>query len=191
MHKMDKVKEYKVNLSKFNNSWYQPGNKFKIILWYFTNAIVFKSSFPFPISFKVFLLKSFGAKVDSGVVIKPGVSIKYPWKLKIGANTWLGENVWIDNLDDIVIGANACLSQGVLLLSGNHNFKSSSFDLMIKPIILEDGVWLGAKSVVTQGVTCKSHAVLSVGSVTSKDLDAYTIYKGNPAIAIRKRTIVE
>ena len=56
----------------------------------------------FPISgFKRFLLRLFGAKIGKGVVIKPCVNIKYPWKLRIGNYVWIGENVWIDNLDTV------------------------------------------------------------------------------------------
>ena len=66
----------------------------------------------------------FGAKIGKGVIIRPGVSVKYPWKLQIGDNTWIGENVWIDNLSNIIIGKNVCVSQGAMLLSGNHNYKN-------------------------------------------------------------------
>jgi putative colanic acid biosynthesis acetyltransferase WcaF len=173
----------------YNNRWYKPGSLLKRTVWYFVNVIFFKSSY-FPFSkLKVIILRLFGAKVGVGVVIKPNVSIKYPWFLKIGSNSWIGEEVWIDNLANVELGENVCLSQNALLLCGNHNFKLSSFDLIIKPIILEDGVWIGAKSVVCGGVICHSHSVLTVGSVTSKSLDAYSIYKGNPAEKIKDRVI--
>jgi len=122
-------------------------------------------------------------------MIKPKVNIKYPWFLSVGNNTWIGENVWIDNLAEITIGANCCLSQGALLLTGNHNYKSTRFDLRVTPIVLEDGVWIGARAVVGPGVVCKSHAMLSVNSVATKTLDAYQIYGGNPAQHIRNRAI--
>lgn len=173
----------------YNNRWYKPGSFFKRTIWYFVNLIFFKSScFPFS-KLKVIILRIFGAKVGDGVVIKPNVSIKYPWFLKIGSYSWIGEEVWIDNLANVELGDNVCLSQNALLLCGNHNFKLTSFDLIIKPIILEDGVWIGAKSVVCGGVVCHSHSVLTVGSVTSKSLDAYSIYKGNPAVKIKDRVI--
>jgi putative colanic acid biosynthesis acetyltransferase WcaF len=109
--------------------------------------------------------------------------------LEVGDYSWIGEQVWIDNLGNVRIGAHCCLSQGAMLLCGNHNYKLTSFDLKVGPIILEDGVWIGAQSVVCPGVTCGSHAVLSVGSVAQKDLKPYTIYSGTPAIEIRERVI--
>jgi putative colanic acid biosynthesis acetyltransferase WcaF len=75
-----------------------------------------------------------------------------------------------------------------MLLCGNHNYKKESFDLMTGKIIIEDGVWIGAKAIVCPGVTCHSHSVLSVGSVATKDLDANSIYQGNPAVKIKSRS---
>lgn len=180
----------KTNLNQFNNSWYKPGaSKVKMLLWYFTNLIFFTSRW-FPLSgFKVFLLRLFGSGIGTGVVIKPAVNIKYPWRLSIGNYVWIGEEVWIDNLEDVVIADHVCISQGAMLLCGNHNYKKSTFDLITGKIILEEGVWIGAQTVVCPGVVCKSHAILTVGSVATSQLDACTIYQGNPAKAIRKREI--
>ena len=181
----------KTQLSKFNNSWYKPGRGFIVrSLWYIVNTCFINSSQPFSF-LRIFLLRLYGAQIGKGVIIKPSVNIKYPWRLKVGNNVWIGENVWIDNLDDITIGDNVCISQGALLLSGNHNYKKSRFDLMIAPIIIEDGVWIGAKAIVTAGTICKSHSVLTVASIAPKLMDAYTVYQGNPAIKIRERIIEE
>lgn len=179
----------KTDLSKFDNSWYKPGSKIKRVLWYLCSFIFFKSFLPYPYSFKVFLLKLFGAKIGKGVVIKPDVNIKYPWFLEIGDNSWIGEGVWIDNIAYVKIGNNVCISQGAYILTGNHNYKKSTFDLIVKPVTIEDGAWLGAKSVVCPGAIIKSHSVLTVGSVFSGQTEEYTIYRGNPAIPVRKRVI--
>jgi len=122
-------------------------------------------------------------------VIKPNVNIKYPWKLRLGNYVWIGEMVWIDNLDNITIGNHVCISQGAMLICGSHNYKKQSFDLITKEIILNDGVWVGAKSIILPGVVAESHAILSAGSVMSKNLENFTIYKGNPAEKVGSRTI--
>ena len=179
----------KSDFSKYNNKDFYPGNLILRILWYLFSLFFFKSSWlPFSF-FKVFILRIFGAKIGKSVVIKPSVNIKYPWKLSLANHVWIGENVWIDNLDNVVIGNNVCISQGAFLLCGNHNYKKDSFDLITKPIIVEDGVWIGAKSTVLPGVTAKSHSILSAGSVTSKNLEPYSIYRGNPAEKVSIRTI--
>jgi putative colanic acid biosynthesis acetyltransferase WcaF len=117
------------------------------------------------------------------------VNVKYPWNLSIGDEVWIGENVWLDSLVMITIGSNVCLSQGAVLLTGSHNYKKTSFDLITGPIVLEDGVWIGAGAIVNQGITARSHAVLAAGSVATKNLEAYSIYQGNPAVKIRTRNI--
>jgi len=180
----------KTDLSNYNNGGFSPGkNAFVRACWYITNVLFFLNPLNPVSSVKVFLLRLFGAKVGKGVNIKPSVNIKYPWHLIIGDFVWIGENVWIDNLTKVEIGDNSCISQGALLLTGNHNYKKSGFDLIIGKILLEEGVWIGAKSVVAPGTKCLSHSVLSAGSFLSSDMEPYTIYAGNPAAKVRTRII--
>jgi putative colanic acid biosynthesis acetyltransferase WcaF len=179
----------KTNLEAFDNSHYHSGaGRLKMILWYLANALLMNSALPFS-GMKARMLRLFGARIGKGVVLKPYINIKYPWKLEIGDHCWIGEQVWIDNLDQVRVGSHVCISQGAMLLCGNHNYRRSTFDLITGPITLEDGVWIGAKTVVCPGVLCGSHSVLTVGSVATKNLEAYTIYAGNPAAAVRKREV--
>jgi putative colanic acid biosynthesis acetyltransferase WcaF len=162
--------DQKTSLDNYDNSWYKPGRNILVrSLWYFVNT-VFINSYLLPFSsVKRICLRLFGAKIGKGVIIKPKVNIKYPWKLSIGDHSWIGERVWIDNLDTITIGNDACISQGAFLLTGNHDYTSASFDLKVKPIMLDDGCWIGAKSIVCPGVHGASHSVLSAGSVLTAD----------------------
>ena len=185
-----KEERVKTTLDAFNNDWYDTkASSLKRVVWYFVNALFFLNPFNPVSALKVMLLKAFGAKVGMGVIIKPAVNIKYPWLLEIGDHVWIGENVWIDNLCRVVISDHVCLSQGAMLLTGNHDYKKATFDLMVGEIILEEGVWIGAQAVVCPGVTCHSHSILSVNSVAVSHLDAYKIYQGNPASFKRERTI--
>lgn len=178
------------DLSSFTAKNFDKGEGFiKQALWYFVNALLVRASWnPFR-GIKIALLKIFGAKIGKGLILKNNVCIKFPWKLTVGDNVWIGEYAWIDNLDKVTIGNNVCISQGALLLTGNHDYTLTSFDYRNAPIVIEDGAWVGAKSVVCPGVTMKSHAILTVGSIATKDLDAYGIYQGNPAKKIRERII--
>jgi putative colanic acid biosynthesis acetyltransferase WcaF len=180
-----------VDLGKYSESWYKPGGIAKRALWYAVNMVFFKSSMIYPNFLKVALLRLFGAKVGSGINIKPCVNIKYPWFLEIGENVWIGEEAWIDNKAKVTIGDNVCISQGAYILTNNHDYKKETFDLIIKPITIESGVWIGARAVVCPGVTLESHSVIMAGSVISKDADPYSIYKGVPAERIKQRVIEE
>ncbi|KAF0202287.1 MAG: putative colanic acid biosynthesis acetyltransferase [Bacteroidetes bacterium] len=180
----------KTDLSGYTTGSFSTGaGVLKRTLWYYVNLLFFISPVLPISSLKVALLRIFGAKIGRGVVIKPAVNIKYPWKLSIGDFSWIGEKAWIDNLDQVSIGSNCCISQGAMLLCGNHNFKKAGFDLITKPIVLEEGAWIGAHSVVCPGVICKSHSVLAVNSVATTDMEPYFIYQGNPAVKTKERKI--
>ena len=161
---------------------------FKQILWYFTDVIFFKSRLMPVSSVLVALLRLFGSRIGIEVRIKPGIHIKYPWKLEIGDYSWLAD-CYIDNLDQVKIGKNCCISQQAVLITGNHNYSRTNFDLMTGPIVLEDGAWIGAAATVGPAVTLHSHAVLIMGSVANKNLMAYSIYQGNPAVKVKDRVM--
>lgn len=181
-------------LKKVNNAAYKTtiiigAGTIRQMAWYFINIVFFKNTVNVSSGSKVFLLKLFGARVGEGVVIKPGVNIKYPWKLTIGNHSWIGEAAWIDNLSDVSIGESVTISQGAMILTGSHDHTKESFDFISFPVVLEDGAWIGAKAVVYGGVTAGSHSVLGINSVAENNLQPYTIYKGNPAVPVLKRII--
>ena len=178
----------KTRLDQFDNSDYHPGPWFARVLWTLVSGLFFQTWFPWPSALKRTLLRLFGSNIGRGVVFKPRITIKYPWKLTVGDHCWIGENVWIDNLGHVNLGNHCCLSQGAMLLCGNHNYKKPTFDLMVGDITLEDGVWIGARTIVGPGVTCGSHSVLTLGSIAAHDLEAWMIHRGNPAEAKSKRS---
>lgn len=178
-----------VDLSRYDNSTFDRGaQRWKEALWLVVCAVVFQHRLAVWNAPKVRLLRLFGAVVGKGVVIKPGVTIKFPWKFRAGDHIWIGENVWIDNLEFVVLGSHICLSQGVMLLTGNHDFTRPTFDLIVAPIRIGDGAWVGAKALVCPGVTVHTCAVLTAGSVATQDLEAFGIYQGNPA-ALKARRV--
>ena len=157
-------------------------------LWMITQWLFVQSWLPGS-SHRRILLKAFGARIGRGVIIKPRVRIKFPWRLAIGDHSWIGEDVWIDNLAEVAIGSNVCISQAAYLCTGSHDWASPNFDLIVKPITLKDGSWIAANSTVGPGVTVEAGAVLGLGSTASKDLEPWSIYSGSPAVFIKKRMI--
>jgi len=182
--------ENATDLSRYDNSWYHPGRSGVVrLLWFLSNALVLQNIFNPSSRFKLLILRAFGAKIGKGVNLKPGINVKYPWNIEIGDYVWIGENAWLDSLAPIKIGSHVCVSQGAYLCTGNHDWTDPTFSLIVKPIIIENGAWIGARAVVLPGVTIASHAVVSAGSVLSQSAEAYTIYAGNPAVAVRTRTL--
>jgi len=179
-----------IDLSKFSNSTFNRGAPaWKEALWLVVSLVLFRGS-PFPLSsLKRAVLRLFGAQIGVGVVFKPQVKIKFPWKLSVGDYAWIGEESWLLNLDHITIGKSVCISQRAFLCTGNHNYSVSTFDLFTRPIVVGDGAWIGAGCWVGPGVNVGSLAVLAAGSVANKDLEPMGIYSGNPAVLRKKRSI--
>jgi putative colanic acid biosynthesis acetyltransferase WcaF len=179
-----------VDLSSYSAARFDRGaGKVRELIWLFVSLVLFRLC-PFSLSpLKRAVLRAFGARIGIGVTIKPQVKITFPWKLTIGDHVWLGEECWLLNLERITIGSNVCISQRAFLCTGSHNYKSPTFDLIVKPITLEDGCWIGASAWVGPGVTVGSHAVLAAGSVTTKALEPWGIYQGNPAVLLKQRVI--
>lgn len=179
----------KVRLGDFRTGNFDKGAcKVKLIAWYFVNALIVRASWNPFMGVKVALLKAFGAKIGKRTVIKNNVTVKFPWKLTVGDDVWLGEQCWIDNLDKVTIGSNVCISQGALLLTGNHDYTIPSMPYRNAPIVIS-GAWIGVRAVVCAGITVHENAILTVGSVASRDLQPNGIYKGNPAVMVRNRVI--
>ena len=179
-----------VRLSTFNNAWYHPGRSRMVqALWYFVGAPLVRSSVLPSSSIRSGILRLFGATVGTGVVLKPGIRVKYPWRLSVGNDSWIGESCWLDNLDHISIGNNVCISQGAYFCTGNHDWSDLSFGLRIKRIVLKDGSWVGAMTFVGPGVELKECAVAAAGSVITKSIPAYEIHSGNPARFVRHRNL--
>ena len=141
--------------------------KLKRLLWYLFFFPLVKSYIPGSFWRKI-ILKVFGSKIGKSCIFKPNLRITKPWNLSIGNNSWLGESLWIDNLDKVIIEDNVCLSQGVYLCTGNHDFKKESFDLISEKIIIEDSVWVGAKSIIGPGSKISYGKFIKLGSIHSK-----------------------
>jgi putative colanic acid biosynthesis acetyltransferase WcaF len=179
-----------IHLNQYTPGAYTSGvSIWKQLLWFFIGDPLVRSSLLPIAGFKVWILRLFGASIGQGVNIKPGVKVKFPWRLTIGDHCWIGENAWFDNLAPIVLEDHICVSQSVYFCTGNHDWTVSTFDLRVAPITVKSGAWLAARSTIAPGVEIGEGAVLSLGSVAVRNLSSWTIYAGNPAVAVKPRVI--
>jgi len=161
-------------------------------LWWLVQSLLIHPSPQVFYGWRRFWLRAFGAKVGDNVIIRPSVNVTYPWKLTIGDWAWVGDNVTLYTLGEIVIGDNAVVSQHSYLCTGSHDYRRSSFDIFAKPIHIESEVWLAANVFVAPGVTVGHGAVVGACSQVLKSLPAGMICYGSPATPVKPReTIVE
>jgi putative colanic acid biosynthesis acetyltransferase WcaF len=170
---------------------YRPGRSFAVrALWLVVEALVLLNPVVTSYGFKRWILRRFGARIGAGVLIKPGVHVKYPWRLEIGDHAWIGERSWIDNFVQVRIGAHACVSQGAYLCTGNHDWSDPGMRRFVAPVIVEDGAWIGAFARIAPGVVVGREAVVTLGSVLLEHAEPRGIYQGNPAELVKERVVV-
>lgn len=178
-----------VELRSFNNAWFSRGRSaFTEAAWLVISAAFVSSWIPGSLHRRL-ILRVFGARIGKRVSIKPGVRIKFPWRLEVGDDSWLGEDVWIDNLAPVKIGANCCVSQESYICTGSHDWNATTFDLIVKPVRIEDYAWVAAQSTVSPGVTVGQGAVLALRSLATSDLAPWGIYQGVPARFVKERMV--
>jgi len=135
---------------------------------------------------RVGALRLFGAKIARGVVMRPRIRVRFPWKLQIGEDSWIGEGVWIHNQDEVMIGANAVLSQETFITTGSHAHRRD-MALVTRPVVVEDGVWVTSRCIVLGGSVIARSALVTPLSVISGHVPSNSIATGNPAQVVGKR----
>jgi putative colanic acid biosynthesis acetyltransferase WcaF len=155
-------------------------------LWFLIEATIINNHL-MPLSgVRAALLRLFGAKLGQNCRLFHAIRVKCPWNLQIGDNSWLGEDVWLYNQDEVRIGSNVCISQGSFLTTGSHEIETT-MDLRVLPIVIEDGVWISSRCVIQMGVTVGRSAIVTPLSVVHKSLEPNAIYGGNPCKWLRPR----
>lgn len=156
-------------------------------LWRVVQATLFAWS-PWCIDgWRRWLLRLFGAEVGRGVVIRPSVRVTYPWRVSIGDNAWIGEDVVLYSLAAIEIGADAVVSQRSYLCAGSHDPADPAFPIFGKPIVIGPEAWLATDVFVAPGVVIGRGAVVGARSSVFGDLPEGMICYGAPAQPVRPR----
>jgi putative colanic acid biosynthesis acetyltransferase WcaF len=151
------------------------------IAWHLASALLFQGALVLPSRWKAALLRAFGARIGAGLVIKPRVTIKYPWFLEVGDHVWVGEGAWIDNHTTVRVGSDVCISQGAYLFTGNHDWNDPRFRFFCQPITLEDGVWVAARAVICPGSVLARLSVVGAGVVWRGATAPAAVYAALPS----------
>ncbi len=176
-----------MRLDLYDNSDFDRGaNRLKEALWVLCKCVFFLNPFPWPSSLRVGLLRLFGADVGSGVVIRSGVNITFPWRFETGSHVWIGDEVYILSLARVKLGSHVCLSQRAFLCTGSHDWRRETFDLQTRSITVEDSVWISAQAFVGPGVQIGKNSVIGAGTVVTKTVPSYSLVTGNRALVTRK-----
>jgi putative colanic acid biosynthesis acetyltransferase WcaF len=175
-----------IRLAKYNNSDFDRGAPlWKEAAWYLVKAVFFLSIFPWPSSLRVALLRFFGASAGERVVIRSRVQITFPWRLTLGDDVWLGEEVLLLTLAPVTIESDVCISHRAFLCTGSHDFRRETFDLVTKPITIRRSTWIAASAFIAPGVEVGEGSLVSAGSVVLDSVPPRTIVRGNPAVVVR------
>jgi putative colanic acid biosynthesis acetyltransferase WcaF len=170
---------------------WQPGASMVIrTLWFCLGAPLLSARWLPGSAWRVGLLRGFGACIGSNCRLKPGLRVKFPWRLEVGDACWLAEDAWLDNLAPIRLGDRVCISQGAFLCTGNHNFRSPGFNLLLGPIEVGSDAWIAARSVLAPATRIGAGAVVALGAVVSGSVPAGAIVRGNPAKVVGQRLAV-
>jgi putative colanic acid biosynthesis acetyltransferase WcaF len=179
----------KIDLSKYENTLSRK-NQVMRLLWSITWAI-FARPLPRSIgnSWKIFLLRLFGARIHKTAVVYSSVRVFMPWNLEMEAYSCLAPEVDCYNVAVLKIGAHTTISQKTYLCTASHDVTLRHNPLIYAPIIIEDQVWVGAAAFVGMGVTIGQGAVVGANTCVYKEVGAWDIVGGNPAKFIKKRIL--
>ena len=175
------------NKDTFTGPSFSLRNRLGCVLWDFTYILLFRFS-PNPLhSWRVFLLRCFGAKIGSGAHVYPGVKIWAPWNITLGKECGIADGVILYSQDKIKIGIRSVVSQGAHLCAGTHDYTQQGFPLITAPINIGNYAWIAAEAFIHPGITIGAGSVIGARSVVNKDMPEWMICAGHPCKPIKER----
>jgi putative colanic acid biosynthesis acetyltransferase WcaF len=170
-----------VDLRRYDQSKFDRGRPgWLILLWWLVQAIVFSLT-PHPVNgIRRWVLRLFGAKIGSEVIIRPTARFTYPWKIEIGDYSWIGDDVVLYSLDRIAIGKHCVISQKSYLCTGTHDAQDPAFGLITASITINNGVWIAADCFIGPGVEIGANALIGARSSVFKNMPAGFVCMGTP-----------
>lgn len=144
------------------------------------------------LAIRYILFKSIVKKCGNNVSIHPNVFILNPGNLSVGDNVSIHPMCYIEALGGIELGNNISIAHGATLMSTGHNI--NRLDVPIndqgvfkKKLIINDNVWIGAKSTLLAGIVIESGSVVGAGALVNKNIKRNMVVGGVPAKELKER----
>jgi putative colanic acid biosynthesis acetyltransferase WcaF len=157
-----------------------------VYLWAIVELLFVTNPWQISSSLRIRALRTFGATIGTGVIFRPRTRVKFPWKLQIGDNSWIGEGVWIHNQADVRIGHDVSISQETFITTGSHAHRRD-MQLLTKAINIEPGAWITSRCVILGGAHIGRSALVTPMTIVSGYVRAGKIVKGPDATEVGDR----
>jgi len=156
-------------------------------LWGIAYLLFYRTS-PRPMhAWRQFLLQLFGAKMGAKCHFYPKGKVWAPWNLICEDRVSLGDDAEIYNPSPMHFGSHAIVSQGAYLCGATHNYNDPRFPLVSYEMRFGAYSWICARAIVAPGINAGEGAILGLGSIATKHMEAYGIYAGAPARKVKER----
>lgn len=165
-------------------SWGRP--RATVYLWGLVELLFVYNPWQVSSRLRVAALRAFGADIGSGVIFRPRTRVRFPWKLTIGDDSWIGEGVWFHNQDRIAVGHDVVISQETFLTTGSHRHRTN-MGLITRPITIEPGVWITSRCMVLGGTHLGTSSLVKPMSIVQGEVKANAVIDGRPAVQVGLR----
>lgn len=156
-------------------SWDRP--PVVLAVWLVAELLLVTNPLQISSALRASVLRAFGAQIGRGVILRPRLRVKFPWKLRIGDRSWIGEGVWIHNQNRVHIGSDVVLSQDTFITTGSHRHRTD-MGLITKQILIEDGAWITSRCIVLGGTHVGRSALARPLTVVKGDIPANAVVSG-------------
>jgi putative colanic acid biosynthesis acetyltransferase WcaF len=166
---------------------FSASDRIRRLIWNICWAVLYRFS-PRPLhGWRAMLLRLFGATMGPDCHFYPGSKIWAPWNLVCAEQVTAADGVEIYNPAPLILGSHAILSQGAYLCGATHDYDDPGFPLLAYAMQVGAYAWVCARASVAPGVQVGEGAVLGLGSVATRNLEAWTVYAGAPAVKVKER----
>lgn len=141
-------------------------------------------------SFRIFVLRLYGARIGRNCAVHHGLQVRAPRKLQLGNDCFIAENVVLDARGGLTIGAHVSVNSNAQIWTAQHDWRSPSFAYVSAPVTIGDRAWISARATILPGLDIGEGGVVAAGAVVSKGVDAWTLVGGVPAKKLAARPIV-